>query len=115
MWLTQLMFNYGIASHACFPDGKPYAQVIIGWQWARSATIVINAIAIVVCLTGVAISLREWRISSIQDSSSIDEVMEKGEGPQKYLELWGHLVGLGFLAAVLFNTVTLLTVPMCQG
>jgi hypothetical protein len=113
-WVFEQVVNYAFASYACFPRDYPRFHVMPAWNWTWGASIVINGLALLSALTLIALSVARWRASSEQDPSSHDDVMEKGEGTGKYLELCGYLIGGGFFAVIAFNLIVLILVPMCQ-
>lgn len=113
-WIFEQVVNYAFASYACFPRGYPRFHVMSAWGWTWAGSIAINALALAACLILIRLSTMQWRASVEHDRSSGNDVMEKGEGPAKYIEMWGWLVGSGFFVVVAFNLIALLLVPMCQ-
>jgi hypothetical protein len=113
-WLIQQTANYGLASYVCFPRGTPRDDVALGWNWVWYGMLAINVLALAVCIVAGFISVQKWRASNSEDPSSSSDVLEKGEGPAKYVDTWGYITSVSFLAAVLFNTFALLVVPMCK-
>ncbi|MBV8451298.1 MAG: hypothetical protein JOZ29_03375 [Deltaproteobacteria bacterium] len=113
LWITQLIVNYGLSSYACFPRTAPRQHLLPGWHWLPAILLAINVIVLLVCVWGIFASSRNWRDRTVDDPSSTDDVIETGEGPIKYLDLWGYVVATGFLVVTLFNTLALVMVPSC--
>ena len=115
LWILQLVLDYGLSSFACFPQFKPQAHITKGFGWVWDAAVGISLAALAVALMSAALCFRNWRRSSAQDPASFNDVLEKGEGPIKYLEMWGLLTALAFGAVIVFNTLALFLVPLCKA
>lgn len=108
-WALRLVVNYGIDSHFCFP-GESRRNILPAWAWPTllgidAATIAVAIIAILICF-------HYWRRAR-DEAVAHAALIETGEGPTRFLALWGLLVGFGFLVAVLFDLVGLWIVPVC--
>jgi len=101
-WSVQLLVNYALASHACYPYDVPSAHVLPGWHWVWPLVLVLNLIAVAVALAAGFLSLRTWRASP-------------GASAARFLSLCGIMSGFGFLAAIIFDTVVVFAVPTCAG
>lgn len=101
-WSVQLLINYALASHACFPHDVPSTHVLPGWHWVWPVVLVLNLIALAVALAAGFLSLRTWRATP-------------GTGPARFLSLCGAMTGFGFFAAVVFDTIIIFGVPTCAG
>lgn len=56
VWAVQLDLNYGLASHACFPDGAPRASFPSGWERIWVVPLVVNLVCAAFCANGIAAS-----------------------------------------------------------
>lgn len=113
LWIVQLVLNYGLSEWACFPTTERHAHVVRGFGWVWPSIVGINLGALTLALFAAWLSWRNWRRTGSQDPSSFNDVLEKGEGPQKYLEVWGIATSLGFAAVIVFNTIVLFALPIC--
>ncbi|WP_297296033.1 hypothetical protein [uncultured Methylovirgula sp.] len=113
VWGLQLVINFALASHACFPDGAPLAAP--AWHSAWGVILLLNLFAAVVALAGAALSYQHWQATRMEHHGDASHAIEAGEGRTRFLALWGVMTGLGFLAAILFNTIALFMVPQCAG
>ena len=59
-WYIQLVINYALASHTCFPDGSPLDRPPAGWLGINLTLFAINIAAIVLALAASLVSLRIW-------------------------------------------------------
>lgn len=114
-WAAQLIANYALASYSCYPRIAPQAEVLPGWQGIWTVLLIINLLAIVVALVAAAVSLRTWRATRDEHPGGYGHALEAGEGRSRFLGIVGIMTGLGFLLAVVFDTVALFIVPQCIG
>lgn len=112
-WGLQELLSYGLASHACFPSDMPLGEALAGWGELKTYLIVIDVLAILLSLAGIAVSFMNWRTSREEASGSSGELVEAGEGRTRFLSLWGVLAGGGFLVGIVFNTIAFAMVPLC--
>jgi hypothetical protein len=114
-WGLQLITNFALASYRCYPDGAPRTSILPGWQWSSPAILLINVTAAVLALIGAAISYSLWQTVRNEHRGTVGHLVDAGEGRTRFLALWGVMTGLGFLVAILFDTVALSMVPQCAG
>jgi hypothetical protein len=62
---------------------------------------------------GAAVAYRSWQATRHENDGHTGHVLETGRGRTRFLGLLGMMTSLGFVAAVLFDTVVLFTVPLC--
>lgn len=114
-WALQLILNYGLASHACFPRRYLREEVISGWDWTWTALLVINLVALVIGAVGFFLSLRNWRRTREEGSGQFGALIEAGEGRTRFLSVWGLWAAIWFLLGIAFNTIALVGVPLCAS
>jgi hypothetical protein len=114
-WAAQFTVGYGLASHACFPHAAPLNHLLHGWEHIAVTLLAINAVALLVAASAAAVSWRNWRVTRAEHHGHYGQLLEIGEGRSRFLAVCGMMTSLGFLAAIAFNTLTLLTVPPCSG
>lgn len=112
-WGLQLLINFALASHACYPDGAPLTTP--GWHSAWGVILLLNIVAAILSLAGAALSYRHWQATREEHPGGAGHTIEAGEGRTRFLALWGVMTGFGFLVAILFNTLALFMVPQCAG
>ena len=113
LWILQLVLDYGLSSYGCFPTFTPGSRITPGLGWIWPTIAIINLVALALSLSAAGLSFVYWRRTWANDESSFNDVLEKGEGPAKYLEMWGMITGLSFSAVIIFNTIALFVVPLC--
>jgi hypothetical protein len=112
-WAAQLVLNYGLTSYACYPRYMPQHHLIAGWGGLWGVLLAVNIAAIVITCLGAAVAYTSWQATSHEQSGHSGHVLETGIGRTRFLGLLGMMTSLGFLAAVLFDTVVLCAVPLC--
>jgi hypothetical protein len=114
-WGLQLVINYSLAAHACYPGDIPLHDVAPGFHAARAIVLLLNLLAAAIALAGAGFSYRHWRATRTEQRGDAEHAVESGEGRTRFLALWGVMAGLGFFIGILFNTLALLMVPTCAG
>lgn len=116
VWAVQLDLNYGLASHACFPDGAPRASFLSGWERIWVVLLVVNLVCAAICAVGLVASgqswrrLRDQRVGPEQGSGWAYTTEER----RRSFALCGLMVSGIFTAAVLFNTLYLWALSSCS-
>jgi hypothetical protein len=106
-WAAQLVIDYGLASHACFPGAVPLRQSPPGgWTGEPAVLLALNLACLALSVAAAAISFGTLRT-----------VGRRADGAEprrtRFLASCGLLSGAGFSLAVLFDTVVVLAVPAC--
>jgi hypothetical protein len=107
-WLGQMMLNYGVAAYACYPGDHP---VMIAYASGLKATMLaFDGAAILVTLASGAVA---W--SCLMKTGAPVPLGEphRAATRARFIAIWGIFSSLGFLGAILFNTIASLTVPPC--
>jgi hypothetical protein len=112
-WAAQLVINYALASHACFPGGSPLRSVASGWGAVWSVLFLIELLTLAIALAGAAAAHRSWRATREESHGDTEDMMEAGHGRTRFLSLWGLMTSLGFSVAIGFSLIGLFAVPLC--
>jgi len=105
-WFLQLDAGYALASWPCFPKDQRVTLPLAGFAWTRPAIILLLVAAVIVGLAALLVSLRGLRPAA--DTAG-------GSGLDRFLALWGALLGGGFAIATVLTAVALLVLPRCAG
>jgi hypothetical protein len=98
-WLGHMMVAYAITATACYPADHPVMPGTTASLFV--ALMFFDAMALAACAAGGFVSWRAWRQG------------QAGGGHGRFLALWGLMSSLWFAAAILFNVVASLMVPIC--
>lgn len=112
-WAGQLILDYGLTSYSCYPRDFPRTHVIAGWGGIWWGLLAINIAAIIGAAAGTLVSYRDWQATRNEHPGHAGHVLEAGIGRSRFLALLGIMTSLGFLAAIVFDLVVLLVVPLC--
>ncbi len=110
-WSAQLLLNYGIASHACFPADAPRAAPI--WGWLHSGLLAINLASLVIAIAATVVSLIIWRRTSKEAAGGHHHLIDVGQGRTRFFAIWGVWSGVWFIVQILFGTIAAIGVPGC--
>ncbi len=113
VWVGQLIVDYGLASYSCYPRYVPRNHVIAGWGGIWWGLLAINIVSILAAAAGAAVSYRSWTATRHENAGHTGHVMETGVGRTRFLALLGLLTSCGFAAAIVFDLIVLLVVPLC--
>ena len=112
-WAGQLIVDYGLASYACYPRYAPQAHAVPGWGGLWWGLLAINIVAILAAAAGALVSYRDWQATREEHPGHFGHVLEAGIGRSRFLSLLGIMTSVGFLAAIVFDLIVLLVVPLC--
>ncbi len=77
-WGLQLIINYGLAAHACYPGDMPLHDVAPGFGSTRAIVLLFNLIAAVLALGGAGISYQHWRATRTEQRGDAEHAVESG-------------------------------------
>jgi hypothetical protein len=112
-WGLQLVANYALASHVCFPCYRPLTNVLPGWGSVWSVLFAIELAALALALAGGLTAYRTWQTTKQEGEGDTEHLVEVGHGRTRFLSLWGLLTSLGFTIAIAFSLTGLFMVPLC--
>jgi hypothetical protein len=101
-WIGQLTLGYWVSTLACY--GSDHPTTIVSGSGLRALLIAFDIVAILAALAGGIVSFLLFRVAR-SDRPAGNRV--------RFLALWGLLSSACFLAAITFNTIASLGVPLC--
>lgn len=120
-WAFQECLDYGLASHACFPENMPRPTFLHDMGWIWWALLGINLLCLVGSAAGVATSYLLWgrllRGLAPRDRGREDvhdNLLEPGEPRVRVFAAAGFLISLLFTIAILVNTISIWTIGTCS-
>lgn len=111
-WSVQLLVNYPLAAHFCYPGTMPLNTPTFGGL--RATLIAVNMLMLLTTLAAGAAAIVTWRAARNRMAGSHDPVLEDGSGRVRYMAYAGMLFSGLFLIAVLMSAMPLFIVPMCS-
>lgn len=105
-WMTQLVFNYALAAHACFPHEIPLAVPV--WGGLFWVLVAIDLFAIVIAGLAVFTASGQWVAWRGADLRHV------GQRRNRYIAQWAILTSVLFTIAILFTIVMVFIEPVCN-
>jgi hypothetical protein len=114
IWFVQLIINYCLVAHACYPDSAPLLRHAIDGLWWL--ILAINLIGVALALFAAFTSWRNFRVArGARPLDPLSDIYFRFEARAAFLAGWGGIVGLGFFSAAIGDLIALLVVPPCLG
>jgi hypothetical protein len=114
-WSIQLLVDYALAAHHCFPTAMPLITATIPGGWVYPLVAAFNIAAIMLAILSTLTARTIWNRTKEEHDSPPHHLLSAGEGRTRFLAMCGQLAGLGFLAAIVFDTPAIYMVPRCFG
>jgi hypothetical protein len=114
-WSIQLLVDYGLSAHRCFPTATPVIADTVPGSWAYPLVVAFNIVAIMLAILSTLAARTIWNQTKEEHASPTHHLLAAGEGRTRFLAMCGQLAGIGFLAAILFDTPAIYMVPRCFG
>ena len=108
-WSLQLLMSFGFSSYACRPERMASASWL---HWLLPTANVLGLLAAALAIALAVSSLRETRGEHEDQAGSM---LDAGEGRTRFLALWGLWMGVVFLLAIAFNTLSAWWAGLCSG
>ena len=110
-WAAQLISNYALMGHFCYPRDTPLASPTFGG--VRALSIVISAILLLVGVTALTVALHSWNAARYRRAAEHHEVAEVGEGRTRFMAMAGIVASGIFVYALVMAGIPLVTMPVC--
>jgi hypothetical protein len=111
-WAGDLMVDYALISHACYPGDQPLAAATAGFGWVWRFALALDLVALLLIASGALVGYRNWHMTGPPEGHH-HHLMEKGEGRTRYLSICGMGFAFFFFALTLTKTVALFFFPLC--
>ena len=114
-WSLQLLVDYALSAHHCYPTAAPIMSADVPGGWVYPLVVAFNIVAMMVAVLSTLSARSIWNRTKEEHDSSAHHLLTAGEGRTRFLAMFGQLAGIGFLAAILFDTPAIYLVPRCFG
>ncbi len=112
-WSVQLLVNYPMAAHTCFPRLIPLASPTIGHGGLTTATTIVSIVAILVAIAAGVAAIAAWRQTSGESGGQAHWLLDTGEGRTRFMAASGLMTSGLFLLAIIVHTISIFTVAQC--
>jgi hypothetical protein len=115
-WALQLLTNYALFAHFCYPSFVPLASPTFGG--VRALGIASSAVFLAVAVAALLVAFRSWSRTRAEahqrrDAKHHHDAAEVGEGRTRFMAMSGMLVSGIMVYAVLMNAVPAVFMPVC--
>jgi len=111
VWSLQLMANYALVAHGCFPARVPRSTPLFGGLW--TVALLVSVAAFVVSLAAFLVARRSWLSTHEEHHGGREALLEVGEGRTRFMAYAGMLVSALFVLGVVMNTIPLFILSPC--
>jgi hypothetical protein len=109
-WSLQHLALYAVASLACSGELQGAAQAWLSWVLP-----LINLAALLAAALATALAVRILRRTGGEHADRAGGMMYAGEGRTRFLAIWGIWIGVVFMLAIAFNTLSVFWAGLCNG
>ena len=105
-WMAQLVCNYALAAHACFPHDIPLQAPV----WGGLFWILVGIDLFAIAIAGLAVftAFGQWVAWRGADLRHV------GQRRNRYIAQWAILTSVLFTIAILFTIVMVFIEPVCN-
>jgi hypothetical protein len=116
IWAAQLYLNFGMASHACYPNEAPRTSFLPGWDRIWTVLLAVNLLCAAICAIGLLASGYSWRrLRGDRDfAEEAGGAAHLSDGRLRSFAVCGLMVSGLFTVAILFNTLYLWALSTCS-
>jgi hypothetical protein len=111
-WSLQLMADYAVAAHGCFPHQTPLSRPVLA---VHVITGICGGLAVLIALAALVVSARNWATARRAGATVEDEVRT---GPKhlarvRFMAIAGMMTGTLFAFGAVLNAISPALVPPC--
>lgn len=112
VWSGDLMTDYALVSHACYPGDLPLVKAALGWGWVWPLVLAFHLLALVLIASGFLMAYQNWRVTGPPEGHA-HHLLEVGEGRTRFLGIVGMAFSVLFFFIAATETVAMALVPLC--
>ena len=112
-WAGDLMVDYGLVGHACYPGDLPLRQPTADMGFVWPLVLAFHLLTLVLIASGFLVSLRNWRVTGPPEGH-VHHLIERGEGRTRYFGIIGMGFSTMFFMITAAETVAMALVPLCS-
>lgn len=112
-WSVQLLVDYVVAAHSCYPRLYPLATPTIGRAPLWWITVIVSVLMLIVGVLGGLAAVRSWSATRHETGGHTQWALDTGEGRTRFMATAGLVTSAIFIVAMLVNTAAAITVTPC--
>jgi hypothetical protein len=107
-WTLQFLLLYGFASELCRVDQAPPS-------WAHWLLPFVNLAGLAGAALVLGLSFAHLRATRGEHDDQVGGMIDAGEGRTRFLAIWGIWIGILFMLAIAFNTISVFWRGLCAA
>lgn len=111
VWALQLIADYALVSHFCYPSDTPLADPT--WGGTRTVTVVVSVLTLLGAVAALWTAIASWRQLREGREREHHQLLEVGEGRARFMAFAGILLSSVFIFGILMNGLPVITMPLC--
>lgn len=111
VWSVQIIVDYALLAHSCYPGRLPIPTGWVGAAWTIS--LIVSIVSLIVAVIAAVTAFRSWRRTEGEHTGSESALLEVGEGRTRFMAFAGILLSVLFLLGIVLNGIPLFVVPAC--
>ncbi len=112
-WTVQLIVNYAIAAHGCYPRYVPLAVPVTGQASFSISLVAISILATVIGIAALLVAITAWRHTSGETGGEAHWLLDTGEGRTRFMAAAGIMTSAVFLLSILFHFAAVIFLGHC--
>lgn len=112
-WSVQILVDYVVAAHSCFPQLYPLAAPTMGRAPLWWITVIVSVVMLVIGVLGALAAVRSWSATRHETGGHTQWALDTGEGRTRFMATAGLVTSAIFIVAMLVNTAAAITVTPC--
>jgi hypothetical protein len=113
-WTLQLLVDYPLVAHYCFPDAAK--RIVPTIDSLHLLVIIVSALALAVAIAALLTALRSWRVAGGEFGSARVDLVEAAPPPGRvrFMALGGILASSLTIIGIVIHAAFILTLAPCQ-
>lgn len=112
-WSVQLLVDYVVAAHSCFPRLYPLDTPTIGRAPLWWITVIVSVVMLIVGVLGGLAAVRSWTATRHETGGHTQWALDTGEGRTRFMATAGLVTSAIFIVAILVTTASAIVVTPC--
>lgn len=113
-WTVQLLVNYAVAAHVCYPRAVPLTRPTIGEGAMLWTLIIVSIITVVIGAAALFVAIHTWRKTSKETGGGSHWLLDTGEGRTRFMAAAAIMTSAVFLLSIVVHFAAVLALRYCS-
>jgi hypothetical protein len=114
-WFVQMCAGYALASWPCFPKDHRLVAPLARYAWTLPVMVLALVAGVAIALAALFVSWRAFNRARHSNSGDHRHPIESAAGRERFLAIWGMLLGGGFALTTVITAYAFVVLPRCAG